>query len=211
MSEGYTGFGGIAHGQDDMSLMMFIARQMMNGMATCSIVEVKAVDATAKTVDVKPMVHQIDGAGKIVEHGTIHALPYFTLRAGSSAIIAAPVVGDIGVAAFTNSDSSGVKKTKKAAAPGSRRRFDWADGFYFGGFLGPTPTTLISVDDATGVTITVPSGKKIIMNGDVQITGDVTVSKTVTATTDVVGGGKSLKTHTHGGVTTGGGTTGAPS
>jgi hypothetical protein len=211
VSEGYTGFGSIQHGQDDMSLMMFIAQQAMNGMATGSIVEVMAVDATAKTVDVKPMVHQSDGAGKIVEHGTIHALPYFTLRAGNAAIIAAPVKGDIGFAAFTNSDSSGVKKTKKAAAPGTRRRFDWADGFYFGGFLGPTPTTIITVSDATGVTVTVPSGKKITLNGDVDIVGDVTVSKTLTATTDVVGGGKSLKNHTHSGVTTGGGTSGPPS
>lgn len=34
-------------------------------------------------------------------------------------------------------------------------------------------------------------------SGEVEITGDLTVSGTVTATTDVVGGGKSLKTHTH--------------
>lgn len=211
MSEAATGFGSIEHTQDDMSLMMFVAKQMMNGMATAAVVEVKAVDTGAKTVDVKPMVHQIDGAGTALEHGTIHAMPWFALRAGSAEVVVAPVVGDIGIAICSSSDSSGVKKTKKAGTPNTRRRFDWSDGFYFGGFLGPTPTTFVSLDDATGVTVTVPSGKKIILNGDVQITGDVTVSKTLTATTDVVGGGKSLKGHTHGGVTTGGGTTGAPS
>jgi phage baseplate assembly protein V len=41
-------------------------------------------------------------------------------------------------------------------------------------------------------------------------TGNITVTGTLTATTDVIGGGKSLKTHTHSGVTPGGGTTGAP-
>jgi phage gp45-like len=42
------------------------------------------------------------------------------------------------------------------------------------------------------------------------INGNVTVNGTLTATTDVVGGGKSLKSHIHGGVTPGGGNTGAP-
>jgi phage gp45-like len=54
------------------------------------------------------------------------------------------------------------------------------------------------------------TGSKIVMkaNGDIQLvpssgkvalTGDLDVSGTVTATTDVVGGGKHLKTHTHAG------------
>lgn len=34
-------------------------------------------------------------------------------------------------------------------------------------------------------------------NGNVSVTGDISCSGTVTGTTDVVGGGKSLKTHTH--------------
>jgi hypothetical protein len=41
-------------------------------------------------------------------------------------------------------------------------------------------------------------------------TGNVTVTGTITGTVDVIGGGKSLKTHTHSGVTAGGGVTGAP-
>jgi phage baseplate assembly protein V len=41
-------------------------------------------------------------------------------------------------------------------------------------------------------------------------TGNMNVTGTVTASTDVVGGGKSLKTHTHSGVTPGGGVSGAP-
>lgn len=41
-------------------------------------------------------------------------------------------------------------------------------------------------------------------------TGDINVTGTVTATTDVIGGGKSLKTHTHSGVQSGGSNTGQP-
>lgn len=45
---------------------------------------------------------------------------------------------------------------------------------------------------------------------DIQHTGDQNSSGTITGTTDVIGGGKSLKTHTHSGITTGGGTSGPP-
>lgn len=43
-----------------------------------------------------------------------------------------------------------------------------------------------------------------------EFTGDVAVAGTLTATTDVVGGGKSLKGHTHPGIQPGGGSTGTP-
>lgn len=44
-----------------------------------------------------------------------------------------------------------------------------------------------------------------------EFSGDVTVGGTLTAQVDVLGGGKSLKGHTHGGVAPGGSNTGAPS
>lgn len=50
----------------------------------------------------------------------------------------------------------------------------------------------------------------LTVNGAGHITGNVQVDQTLTATTDVVGGGKSLKTHIHSGVTTGSGTSGPP-
>ena len=45
----------------------------------------------------------------------------------------------------------------------------------------------------------------------VHMTGDAQVDGTLTANTDVIGGGKHLKTHTHSGVTAGAGTSGPPS
>lgn len=50
----------------------------------------------------------------------------------------------------------------------------------------------------------------LAVTGNSTAAGNLTVAGTVTGTTDVVSGGKSLKTHTHGGVQTGGGNTGAP-
>lgn len=51
---------------------------------------------------------------------------------------------------------------------------------------------------------------QVNITGNVAIDGDVTVTGTLTADTDVVGSGKSLKGHKHLGVTAGGGVSGVP-
>lgn len=51
----------------------------------------------------------------------------------------------------------------------------------------------------------------INITGDTNVEKAVTVAKTVTANTDVIGGGVSLKNHTHGGVMGGNSRTGKPS
>ena len=72
--------------------------------------------------------------------------------------------------------------------------------------LKPSDYT-VNVVTTGSVNITAPT---TTITGNVHITGNVQVDQTLTATTDVVGGGKSLKSHTHGGVQTGSGNTGAP-
>lgn len=73
------------------------------------------------------------------------------------------------------------------------------------------------------IEVTPKSGQKLRLAGDMVVTGNLDASGTITGTTDVVGGGKSLKTHTHtmsatnspiavaGAVGTISGTSGAPS
>ena len=46
--------------------------------------------------------------------------------------------------------------------------------------------------------------------GSSTMSGSLSVTGSVTASVDVVGGGKSLKTHTHSGVSTGSGSSGPP-
>lgn len=155
----------------------FIVRQVLNRMATATLVEVMAV--AVDTVDIRPMVAQIDGAGTAIPHGTIHNVPFFSLRAGSSAIIMKPVVGDMGLAIFCHNDISAAKKNKKASNPGSRRRFDWADALYLGGFLGAAPTQYIRLD-ADGIAVQAASGKPIALT----TTDKVTLTGPVDANTE---------------------------
>ena len=84
----------------------------------------------------------------------------------------------------------------------------------------------VAIYDSTGSVVKLKANGDISLtpsSGTVAVTGDITVSGTLTATTDVVGGGKSLKNHTHimtpaqsplavaGAVGTISGTSGAPS
>ncbi|MES2905021.1 MAG: phage baseplate assembly protein V [Pseudomonadota bacterium] len=61
------------------------------------------------------------------------------------------------------------------------------------------------------LTATLPAGSTVAITAEtVTIDGDVTVTGTVTADVDVIGGGKSLKTHRHSGTQPGGGQSGPP-
>jgi hypothetical protein len=172
MTENVTGFGAAGFAQDEMSLMRFIAEQVVNGMATTTLVEVVAVGA--ETVDVRPLTKQVDGAGNGIDHGIIHGMPVHAMRAGPAVIRIKPRIGDIGAAMFCHSDISGVKANKKASVPGSRRRYDWSDGLYIGGFLPKTaPTTIIEIDAGNNVVITAPK-VSIDVSDLVDIAGPVT-------------------------------------
>lgn len=113
-------------------------------------------------------------------------------------------------AVFASTDISNVKRAKEPTTPGSFRRFDWSDGIYLGGLLNAEPTQFIQMDSA-GVTITATSGQPVTINVDsVTMSGDLTVTGSISSGAGSTFGGKAFDTHTHTGVTTGGGTSGPP-
>lgn len=194
-------------GNSEFNQIDFVVRQVLSGAATAMLVLVKAVNNTGELapvglVDVQPMVAQLDGKGQATPHGTINNVPYFRLQGGVNAVIIDPAVGDIGLAVFASHDISSVKKNKAPSNPGSRRRFDWSDGLYLGGFLNGTPTRYIRFDSDGNVWI--KPATKVTVEGDLHVTGTGTFD--VDATAD----GVSLLNHTHGGVQTGSGHTAAP-
>lgn len=217
----------------------FIIRQMIAKMSTMKLVKVVKVHgngavAAAGTVDVMPLVNQIDGNGNSTPHGVVYGIPWWRLQGGANAVICDPEVGDIGYVDVADRDSSSVVRTKTQANPGSLRRYDLADGIYVGGCLNPVPKQYIQFTD-TGINIVDTNGNQlqfgptgitvignlIVQNnlqlgGNVQAVdgstyaGNIHISGTVTADTNVVGGGKSLNSHEHSGVTVGAGVSGPP-
>ena len=183
----------------------FLFSQLAGKIWTAMPVKVMAVtntgsDVAAGTVDVQPLVNQIDGEGNATPHGTIYGIPYFRLQGGANAIIIDPQVGDIGDLICCQRDISSVIANKAQSTPGSLRRFDPADGFYFGGFLNGVPSQYVRFY-ASNIEIKAPT---------VTVTGNLNVTGSITATGDVIGNGTHLHTHVHSGVTTGSGNSGAP-
>lgn len=71
-----------------------------------------------------------------------------------------------------------------------------------------TPLTTIAGAVESGTNPSYPNTAQF--NGNIDTTGNISANGTVTGSTDVVAGGIALRTHTHGGVQTGGGNTGVP-
>lgn len=216
----------VEDGATELGMIMAIARRMIERLDVCKLVKVAAVNAgsgsppAAGTVDVQPLVNQVDGNFTGVNHGIVHGLQYFRLQAGPWAIIAEPVVGDIGFIVVPDRDSSLVTGSGAMVNPGSRRRYNIADGVYVGGILNAVPAATIWLKsdgtwvltdkpgnvlkgDSNGVTIT-PQGNGLTVNGPITSTGKIT------GTDFSDGSVTSYKTHTHSGVTTGAGTSGPP-
>lgn len=152
------------HG-DDFNTLTFMVRMMLSKVRTALPVRVMAVSNAGElgpvgTVDVQPLVHQMDGAGYAMPLPALHGLPYFRLQGGASAVILDPKVGDIGLAVFADRDISAVKGAKGEAPPGSFRQFDLADGLFVGGFLNGTPAQVIRFTDE-GISIASPTAVRV--------------------------------------------------
>lgn len=189
---------GFGYGQMDpndfaseYNVVCFIVRQMMAAMDTMKLVQVVAVTggggaiAAAGTVDVLPLVNQIDGNGNSTPHGTVLGVPWFRLQGGGNAVIVDPVVGDVGYVDVSDRDISKVKSTKAQANPGSFRRFDLADGVYVGGCLNGPPTQYL-VFTGAGVKMVDANGNVLEMKSTgFELTGNLLVNGTINATGEI--------------------------
>lgn len=208
MSASYTGFQDGNSGASQFNAMAFVVKQMMAGMGTSMPVKVVAVTnagalSPAGTVDVLPLVNQVDGDGNATPHGTIYGLPYSRMHGGTNAVIMDPVIGDIGIVVFASRDISSVKANKAQANPGSGRRFDHADGMYVGGLLNGTPSQYVQFN-ASGISLTSPV-KVTITAPDIDLVGNVATTGTLQNNGHDVG-----STHKHTNTQPGSGLSGVP-
>lgn len=261
MSDVYYGQQQPSSGTSDLNAQQFIFQRLLTGVWTCMPVQVMAVTndggvSAIGTVDIQPLVHQIDGNGNATPHKTIYGANYLRVQGGKNAIILDPQVNDIGIAVFAQRDMSALKASVSggqnqnsgvATVPGSRRTFSASDAIYLYTIMTLTqnpdqtpdqyiqfntdgiqvvspnsinfqsPDTNQVVHMKNDGTMELTSGSKITvkapnikLDGDVEITGDLTGDKGGTFSNDVTADGTSVHSHTHGGVQTGTGNTGAP-
>ncbi|NHB93160.1 Gp138 family membrane-puncturing spike protein [Photorhabdus cinerea] len=105
------------------------------------------IKSNGKTVDVKPMVHNMTGTGRKIENGIIYNVPVFRLQRGNSTVIMNPVVGDIGLIAICDRDISSIRATKAPALSGSKRTHNYSDAIYLGGVLNAEPQQYVEFID----------------------------------------------------------------
>ena len=186
----------------EYNALQFMIQNAMKSISTAIPVQVQAVNGLF--VDVLPLVSSVDGYGQAVEPTTLFHLPVFRYHAGVGAVILAPVVGDKGLAVFAQADSSNVQTgTNTPQQPGSFRNHSMSDGFYIGGFHNSAPAVFIEIQQDGHIIMTAPAGLTVTspsatFSGTMDIAGDCTI------------GGISFLSHVHGGVQSGGSTSGTP-
>lgn len=200
-----------------INALQFMMERVVNRMSTCTLGQVQKVSNTpgevtsVGTVDILPLVNLLDGYGQATQHQIVHGMPYFRFAGGQNAVLLDPQVGDIGLVIFADRDISSVKSNAAQSNPGSKRRFDMADGIYIGICLAqPNPNQFIAFTN-NGITIQDKNGNKIVMSSSgIDCTAArLTCNNNITAG---FGGGDSvtLQNHLHSGVQSGGGDTAKP-
>lgn len=181
-------------GNTDFDVVRFHCRQLLAELDTMKLVSVIAVHggggaiARAGTVDVLPLVNQLDGQGNATPHGVVYGIPWWRLQGGSGAVVIDPVIGDIGYVAVSDRDISNVVRAGQQSNPGSYRKYSVADGIYVGGCLNGPPTQYVAIT-TTGVTIADLSGNVIrLMAGGIFVTGNLVVTGNITATGTITPG-----------------------
>lgn len=132
--------------------------------------------------------------------------------------------GDRGVVKFCDKSIENYRQFGSEEYNGDDRRHSISDGVFQLGFLPDNEKFifpdgeiviglkdgkfLLKVDEAGNLTINAPevtiSSEKVVVNSDIMVNGSLT------ATNDVIGGGISLMTHIHSGVSSGNSDTGLP-
>jgi hypothetical protein len=156
--------------------LSFFVNSILANVRTAHPVTVQAVYSGGLgpigTVDVLPLVSQVNGIGQGTPHKIIYGCPYLRYQGGTSAVILDPAVGDLGLLICCDRDISNVIATLTAALPGSLRRFNFADGIYVGcAASGITPSQYVQfLAEAGGINVVSPgeiklTGSSINLNG----------------------------------------------
>lgn len=153
-----------------VNVLDFLIRSIVKGMVNTAIpVRVDSVTRPgsgggAGYLSATPLVKMRSSSGEALEPVSIPKLRWFRLQHGTAAIVCDPKPGDVGLAVFAQQDVSTLTGGNTPQQPGSFRCYDMSDGFYFGGFWGPTPTTFVQIEDSGDITITAPQTVTINTN-----------------------------------------------
>lgn len=223
----------VAEAADRESTEAWKQTQWYKGLKVCRPAIVKSYDPARNRVSVQPAVTLKLGNNETVADPLLEDVPVLA-PGGGGFVIRIPVKeGDTGWVIFNDTDISGflgtVEQTGEVAlsAPVSYRTHDWSDGLFIPDMLWKSA---VQSDEAEKLVIQSCDGSvRIALGEDISITGDMKISGSLEAGGDIkadgsitaagniestggdiIAGTVSLKTHIHGGVTSGSGNSGEP-
>jgi Phage protein Gp138 N-terminal domain len=201
---------------DNFNARRFQIQQLLAETRTGIPVKVTAVHGggvgAPPTVDVQPLINQLDSQGNMTPHGPIFGLPVCRVQGGNVAVIIDPVVGDVGWAVAADRDISALKNNAGVQSnPASFRRHNLSDLVYQAAFLNPAiPSQYIEatpgggwkfldslgnsiVTSAAGITFTDVSGNSITLSssGISFTSGSATMTMTASGL-NFAGGGQTM-------------------
>ena len=198
-------------------------RESINTGCPALVVDVSSY-GDKQFVKVRPQLARLLETGEVISNSeiTIEDVPVVWPGAGGALFSCPVVVGDTVWLAFSQRNIEDWLYSDGSAEviPGDSRHFSMTDAVAFPGLytalsnLKPSTENvelkwrdkLISLKPSGEISVSNASGSYTLKNdgnielrpaATVTVIGNVEVQGTVTATVDVVGGGKSLKTHTH--------------
>lgn len=169
----------------DYNAIRFAIEQLLVQKHTMTIVKVLSCTGedlpdSIGTVDVMPMITQVNGSGQAVPHGELFQLPYVRVQGGTNGIVIDPKKDDIGLAIFADRDITKVVNTKQVSPPDSRRMMSMSDGVYLGGILNGELSQYIRFA-AAGLEIVTPLMTvlaSMAINGNLSVSSGATGSFT---------------------------------
>lgn len=161
-----------------------------------------------QTATVELMIQQIDYNGQPLDIPPLVDVPVKMFSYGEFSITSEPVEGDEGLVSFSERCIDGWWLSSRKSVPLDIRFHDLSDAFFDGGYKSK-PNALLIIPNCLNIA-GASNYVRLLSDGTIEIKGNTTILGSLTVTGDVVGAGKSLSTHTHGGVQTGSGSTGTP-
>lgn len=202
--------------QSRSGLLGFFGRKLKSDIQKVIPAQIVSYDRTTNRAVVKVLALDITSTGEKLEMKPIPNIPVLMLSGGGFTFSFPVQENQIGWLIAADKDISVFKKLLSVFTPASYRQHQYEDGFFIpdniSGFEVPeneaNAVILTSLDGATKITL--QNGQAVITASSTVINGNLTVNGAISASGDVTGANISLSTHTHGGVQTGGGSTGAP-
>lgn len=203
-------------GDDEETLRMAFDSNLANLWTALPCI-ISAVDFGANTVSAQPAIKGTttnpNGSTQSVNLPMLVDVPLVFPTAGGYSITFPVAVGDECLVIFASRCIDGWWQSGGVQEAMEFRMHDLSDGFAIIGTRSQARTitdwntsnlqirsddhsTFIEVDKTGKVNITAPTSMTLT-TPTANFTGNVNVTGTLTATTDVIGGGKSLKNHTH--------------